>query len=272
VQQWDSRLFKYSNWEVQRYLLSNVRYWLEDFRFDGFRFDGVTSMHYHHHGMNMGFSGNYAEYFGPETNVDACVYLMLASDLMHELKQDTLSIAEDVSGMPALGRPVAEGGMGFDFRLGMAIPDLWIDLLKNTPDEQWTMSRIVSTLCNRRWTEKTVAYAESHDQSIVGVRCVDYGGRVLVLYAEGAVRKGSLLSARMRCTISFVMRRLTAGTRAPCRRQDRRDVALRRRDLHRHVDLRRRDARCHTRHGAAQDDPHVDHVPRRRGVARVHWQ
>ena len=168
VQQWDSRLLVYSNWEVQRYLLSNVRYWLEEFQFDGFRFDGVTSMLYHHHGINMGFSGNYAEYFGTATNVDACVYLMLANDLMHELNRDALSIAEDVSGMPALGRPVAEGGLGFDFRLGMAIPDLWIDLLKNFRDEHWRMSQLVGTLCNRRYTERTVAYAESHDQSIVG--------------------------------------------------------------------------------------------------------
>jgi 1,4-alpha-glucan branching enzyme len=168
MQQWDSRLFKYSNWEVQRYLLSNVRYWLEEFHFDGFRFDGVTSMLYNHHGINMAFSGNYADYFGVDTNVDACVYLMLANDLMHDLDAETLSIAEDVSGMPVLGRPVAEGGLGFDYRLAMAIPDLWIDLLKNTRDEHWSMSRLVSTLCNRRYTERTVAYSESHDQSIVG--------------------------------------------------------------------------------------------------------
>lgn len=174
VQQWDSRLLNYNNWEVQRYLLSNVRYWIEEFQFDGFRFDGVTSMLYHHHGINTGFSGNYAEYFGTSTNVDACVYLMLANDLMHELDRDTLSIAEDVSGMPALGRPVCEGGLGFDYRLGMAIPDLWIDLLKNYRDEHWRMSQLVSTLCNRRYTEGTVAYAESHDQSIVGMLPVAY--------------------------------------------------------------------------------------------------
>jgi 1,4-alpha-glucan branching enzyme len=129
VQQWDSRLLNYRNWEVQRYLLSNVRWWLEEYHFDGFRFDGVTSMLYHHHGINRGFSGNYAEYFSPETNVDACVYLMLANELMHRLDSDTISIAEDVSGMPVLGRPVDEGGLGFDYRLGMAIPDVWIDLL-----------------------------------------------------------------------------------------------------------------------------------------------
>ena len=172
VQQWDSRLLNYSNWEVQRYLLSNLRYWLDEFEFDGFRFDGVTSMLYHHHGINHGFTGNYEEYFGFETNVDACVYLMLANDLMHSLHPGTLSIAEDVSGMPALGRPVAKGGLGFDYRLGMAIPDLWIDLLKNFRDEHWSMSRLVGTLCNRRYSERTVAYAESHDQSIVGDKTI----------------------------------------------------------------------------------------------------
>ena len=118
VQQWDSRLLAYRNWEVQRYLLSNVRWWLDEFQFDGFRFDGVTSMLYHHHGINHGFTGDYKEYFSEQTNVDACVYLMLANDLMHDLDAHTISIAEDVSGMPVLGRPVFEGGMGFDYRCG----------------------------------------------------------------------------------------------------------------------------------------------------------
>lgn len=65
-----------------------------------------------------------------------------------------MSIAEDVSGMPTLCRPVEDGGIGFDYRLGMAIPDRWIQLLKHVPDEQWSMMDIVSTLCNRRYTEK----------------------------------------------------------------------------------------------------------------------
>lgn len=104
---------------MQRYLLSNVRWWLDEFQFDGFRFDGVTSMLYHHHGINHGFTGDYKEYFSEQTNVDACVYLMLANDLMHDLDAHTISIAEDVSGMPVLGRPVFEGGMGFDYRCGV---------------------------------------------------------------------------------------------------------------------------------------------------------
>ena len=103
-----------------RYLLSNLRWWLDDFQVDGFRFDGVTSMLYHHHGINVGFSGDYNEYFGFASNVDACVYLMLANDLIHKLYPDAVTIAEDVSGMPALGRPVREGGLGFDYRCGPA--------------------------------------------------------------------------------------------------------------------------------------------------------
>eukprot|EP00887_Chlorella_sp_A99_P001269 scaffold14.g1269.t1 len=121
--QWDSRLLNYAGFEVLRYLLSNLRYWIEEFRFDGFRFDGVTSMLYHHHGIDVGFSGGYHEYFSPATNVDAVVYLMLANELVHELLPDAITIAEDVSGMPALCRPVAEGGVGFDYRLGMESHD-----------------------------------------------------------------------------------------------------------------------------------------------------
>jgi 1,4-alpha-glucan branching enzyme len=161
---WDSRLFNYGNWEVLRFLLSNLRYWLEEFRFDGFRFDGVTSMLYHHHGINVGFSGNYAEYFSFNTDIDGVLYLMLANDLVHQLLPDVTVVAEDVSGMPVLCRPVSECGVGFDYRLAMAIPDRWIDLLKNKNDLGWSMNEIVWSLTNRRYTEKCVAYAESHDQ------------------------------------------------------------------------------------------------------------
>ncbi|KAH7615671.1 hypothetical protein Ndes2526B_g09583 [Nannochloris sp. 'desiccata'] len=172
--QWDSKLFDYSCYEVLRYLLSNIRYWMDEYQFDGFRFDGVTSMLYHHHGIDVGFSGNYAEYCSPSTNVDAVVYLMLANKLIHSLHKEALTVAEDVSGMPALGRPVEECGGGFDYRLGMGIPDFWIKLLKHTRDEDWKPSQIVSVLCNRRYTEKTVAYAESHDQALVGDQTIAF--------------------------------------------------------------------------------------------------
>lgn len=161
---WDSRLFNYANWEVLRFLLSNVRWWLEEFMFDGFRFDGVTSMLYHHHGINTAFSGKYDEYFSEATDVDAVVYMMLANSLVHSLLPDATVVAEDVSGMPGLCRPVNEGGVGFDYRLAMGIPDMWINYLKNKKDTDWSMKEIAHTLTNRRYTEKSVAYAESHDQ------------------------------------------------------------------------------------------------------------
>lgn len=165
---WDSRCFNYGNWEVLRFLLSNLRWWMDAFRFDGFRFDGVTSMLYHGHGIHKSFSGHYNEYFGTGTDVDAVVYLMLANDLIHGVYPDATMIAEDVSGMPTLGRPVTEGGIGFDYRLAMGIPDKWIELLKDRSDAAWSMNDIAGTLTNRRYTEKCVAYAESHDQSMVG--------------------------------------------------------------------------------------------------------
>lgn len=161
---WDSRLFNYANWEVLRFLLSNLRWWIEEFKFDGFRFDGVTSMLYHHHGINMSFTGNYNEYFSEATDGDAVVYLMLANCLVHNIFPDATVIAEDVSGMPGLGSPVSMGGIGFDYRLAMAIPDRWIDYLKNKKDEEWSMKEISQSLTNRRYTEKCISYAESHDQ------------------------------------------------------------------------------------------------------------
>ncbi|KZW04008.1 glycoside hydrolase [Exidia glandulosa HHB12029] len=165
---WDSRLFNYGHHEVLRFLLSNLRFYMEEYGFDGFRFDGVTSMMYLHHGIGTGFSGGYHEYFGDQVDLEGVIYLMLANDMLHELYPDILSIAEDVSGMPLLCRPVSEGGVGFDYRLSMAIPDMWIKLLKEKSDDEWDLGNIIFTLTNRRWQEKSVAYAESHDQALVG--------------------------------------------------------------------------------------------------------
>ncbi|KAK2999673.1 hypothetical protein RJ639_023752 [Escallonia herrerae] len=171
---WDSRLFNYANWEVLRFLLSNLRWWLEEFKFDGFRFDGVTSMLYHHHGINMAFTGNYYEYFSEATDVDAVVYMMLANYVVHSILPDATVIAEDVSGMPGLGWPVSGGGIGFDYRLAMGIPDKWIDYLKNKNDKEWSMEEISWSLTNRRYTEKCISYAESHDQAIVGDKTIAF--------------------------------------------------------------------------------------------------
>ncbi len=164
---WDSMLFDYGRPEVRSFLLSNVRYWLEELRFDGLRFDGVTSMIYRDHGLHREF-GAFDDYFGPGVDDDAVVYLALANDLAHALRPDATTIAEDVSGMPGMARPTAEGGLGFDYRLAMGVPDFWIRLLKERPDEAWHLGDVWHALLDRRPDERHVGYAESHDQSLVG--------------------------------------------------------------------------------------------------------
>jgi len=166
--EWDSKIFHVTKYEVLRFLLSNVRWWLEDYKFDGFRFDGITSMLYESHGIGKGYSGGYHEYFGPDASIENHIYLMLANHLIHEIVPSAVTVGEDVSGMPTLCRPVAEGGFGFDYRLAMAIPDMFIKLLKEGSDDSWDMGHIVHTLTNRRYKEKVIAYCESHDQCIVG--------------------------------------------------------------------------------------------------------
>lgn len=168
---WDSKCFNYHSTGVRQFLLSNIRYWLEDFRFDGFRFDGfrfdgVTSMLYHSRG-NKSF-GNYDDYFGADADEDAILYLQLATELTHEMKPGAILIAEDMSGMPGLCRPRVHGGIGFTHRLAMGIPDYWIKLLKHSRDEDWNLDEMWHTLTNRRRGEATIAYAESHDQALVG--------------------------------------------------------------------------------------------------------
>jgi 1,4-alpha-glucan branching enzyme len=169
---WDSKLFNYGKWEVLQFLLSNVRYWLEEFHFDGFRFDGVTSMLYLHHG-HTAFNG-YPDYFNEAVDRDAITYLQLANVLTHTIRPDAITTAEDVSGMPGIGVSVEEGGIGFDYRLGMGIPDYWIKLLKEYTDEQWNIQDIWYTLQNRRSDEKTIAYCESHDQALVGDKTIAF--------------------------------------------------------------------------------------------------
>jgi 1,4-alpha-glucan branching enzyme len=164
---WDSRLFDYARYEVQRFLLSNVRYWLEEFRCDGFRFDGVTSMLYRDHGLGPGFT-SYDDYFGDNVDVDALLYLQLANDVAHAVQPGAITIAEDVSGMPGLARPVAEGGIGFDYRLAMGVPDFWVRLVRERRDEAWSVGELYRVLLDRRHGEKHVGYVESHDQALVG--------------------------------------------------------------------------------------------------------
>lgn len=163
---WDSKCFDYGRQEVRQFLLSNVRYWLEEFHFDGFRFDGVTSMLYYSRGMKS--FGSYDDYFGSDADEQAILYLKLANQLIQDLKPGAIVVAEDMSGMPGLCRPIAEGGVGFTHRLAMGIPDYWIKLLKHSRDEDWDVGELWGVLANRRYGEKTISYAESHDQALVG--------------------------------------------------------------------------------------------------------
>eukprot|EP01101_Sappina_pedata_P006724 TRINITY_DN3425_c0_g1_i1.p1 TRINITY_DN3425_c0_g1~~TRINITY_DN3425_c0_g1_i1.p1 ORF type:complete len:734 (-),score=212.92 TRINITY_DN3425_c0_g1_i1:111-2312(-) len=171
---WDSRLFNYGHHEVLRFLLSNLIWYVEEYHFDGFRFDGVTSMLYHHHGTSHAFVNGYEEYYGGHVENDALYYLTLANDILHQDYPNIITIAEDVSGYPGLCRKPEEGGVGFDYRLAMSIPDTWIKLLKSVQDDHWRMGDIIYALSNRRYKEKTIAYAESHDQALVGDKTIAF--------------------------------------------------------------------------------------------------
>lgn len=164
---WDTKCFNYARPQVIHFLLSNCKYWLEEFKFDGFRFDGVTSMIYWNHGLGKSFS-SYNDYYDDNVDLAAVTYLTLANKLIHQINSHAVTISEDMSGMPGMSFPIEEGGLGFDFRLAMGIPDFWIKMLKDSSDEFWNMDQLWYEMTNRRWNEPTISYCESHDQALVG--------------------------------------------------------------------------------------------------------
>ncbi len=168
---WGTKCFNYGKNEVLHFLLSNLKYWQTEYHFDGFRFDGVTSMLYLDHGLGTSFD-SYEKYFSMNTDIDAVTYLQLASEMVKQVNPKAILIAEDMSAMPGMCRPISEGGIGFDYRLAMGEPDMWIRLLKEVPDEQWDLGNIYYEMTIRRPKEKVIGYCESHDQALVGDKTI----------------------------------------------------------------------------------------------------
>ena len=193
--QWDSKLFNYGKTETLQLLLSNVRYWLEEYHFDGFRFDGVTSMLYKNHGIGETFDDPW-KYFGDNIDNDAVTYLQLANKLIHDIDNQNITIAEDVSGMPGICAKIEDGGIGFDYRLGMGLPDFWIKVLKDQTDEQWNMHEFFFTMTNRLSDVKTIAYAESHDQALVGDKTLAFRLMDKEMYTAMAKNQQNLIIDR----------------------------------------------------------------------------
>lgn len=164
---WGSRCFDYGKSETKYFLLSNCKFWMEEYHLDGFRFDGVTSMLYWDHGLGKDFVG-YDNYFNAGVDENAVTYLALAAMLVKEIDPDGITIAEDMSGMAGLAAPFEAGGLGFEFRMAMGVADHWIKWLKEKTDDQWSMGEIWWELTNKREDEKTISYAECHDQALVG--------------------------------------------------------------------------------------------------------
>lgn len=198
---WDSLCFNYGKNEVLHFLLSNCRFWLEEYRFDGFRFDGITSMLYYDHGLSRDFT-SYEMYFDGGQDEEAITYLTLVNTMIKEVHPDSITVAEEMSGMPGLGARREDGGMGFDYRMAMGTPDYWIKILKEKSDEQWNVSELYHELTSRRADEKTISYAESHDQALVGDKtiifrlmdkemydCMNIGSQSLIIERGMALHK-----------------------------------------------------------------------------------
>jgi len=207
---WDSLCFDYGKNEVLHFLLSNCKYWLEEYHFDGFRFDGVTSMLYYSHGLGESFNG-YPDYYNGHQDGNAITYLTLANDLIHQVNKHAITIAEEVSGMPGIAVPVKDGGYGFDYRMAMNIPDYWIKTIKELRDEDWKPSSMLWELTNRRKDEKTISYAECHDQALVGDKTIIF--RLIDSDMYWHFKKGDQTSTVERgIALHKMIRLLTAST------------------------------------------------------------
>jgi 1,4-alpha-glucan branching enzyme len=207
---WNTRLFDYAKGDTLHFLLSNCRYWLDAFKFDGYRFDGVTSMIYRDHGLGSSV-GSYDHYFCGNVDEDAMAYLALANEVIHEVRPDAITIAEEVSGMPGLAAPRLQGGVGFNYRLAMGVPDYWIKLLKHVPDEQWNVAEIWREISSRRVDERTVGYAESHDQALVGDKTLIFWLADQEMYWKMRVIDQSLVIDRA-IALHKMIRLITLGT------------------------------------------------------------
>ena len=168
---WNSRCFDYGKNETRYFLLSNCKFWIEEYRLDGFRFDGVTSMLYYDHGLGRDFTG-YQDYFDGGVDEDAVIYLALANIIIKDTYKDAITIAEDMSGMAGLAAPFQSGGVGFGYRMSMGVPDMWIKWIKERSDWDWSMGSLWFELTNKRADEKTISYAECHDQALVGDKTI----------------------------------------------------------------------------------------------------
>lgn len=209
-QAWDSRTFDYGKPEVAHFLLSNVRYWLKEFRFDGFRFDGVTSMLYLDHGLGRAF-GSYDDYFSENLDLDAAAYLRLATQLARKINPKSLLIAEDTSAFPGLAAPLELGGLGFDYRLSMGVPDLWIKTLKEKRDEDWDLGHLFHELTAKRPEEAVISYSESHDQALVGDKTLIFRLIDKAMYSHMRANDPDLTVERG-MALHKIIRLLTAST------------------------------------------------------------
>ena len=207
---WDSRCFDYAKPQVRHFLLSNIRYWLEEYQFDGFRFDGVTSMLYRDHGFGAGFGG-YGDYFHGRTDEDAIDYLTLATRLMDEWKPQSMAIEEDVSGMPGLCAPRKQGGCGFHYRLAMGVPDMWFKCAEDMREEDWHMGWMWGELTNRRADERIISYVESHDQAMVGGKSFLFAMADASIYTGMEIHSGDLRAERA-VALHKMARLATLGT------------------------------------------------------------
>ncbi|MGB8358455.1 MAG: alpha amylase C-terminal domain-containing protein [Bacteroidales bacterium] len=192
---WDSLCYDYGKPKVAHFLLSNCKYWLEEFHFDGFRFDGITSMLYYDHGLGSNFT-SYKQYFDGNEDTDAIVYLTLANKLIHAFNPGATTIAEEMSGMPGLAASVETGGLGFDYRLAMGVPDIWIKMVKEIPDENWDLGYLLHELTQHRAEERVVSYCESHDQALVGDKTLIFRLADAEMYTSMSILTPSLIIDR----------------------------------------------------------------------------
>lgn len=106
--------FDYSKPQVRSFLMSNIRYWIEEYHVDGLKFSETASMLYLDYGRKPGEW--IPNIYGGKENINAVEFIQNVRKMVDSLQKNTILAAEESSGWQFVTGDIADGGLGFDYK------------------------------------------------------------------------------------------------------------------------------------------------------------